>query len=146
MAAALLGAPLRRIQSLAVWAVAVAPCFAIAVAVGESQRRSSLAVPAVLSAAFHAGSALLALRASGGLRAACGSSTPAALAACFGVNALAWGVQVGIGHWAVERNQPGMASDLTPMAALTSLLLAWDWPPPLPQGGMRAAQRVSREL
>lgn len=129
LVASSLGAQAASAQAAAVCAVAAAPCAAIAVAVARSRRRASLATPAAAAVAFHAATAAGGPRAWRALVKACGASTPTALLACAGVNALAWGIQVGVGHWMVERNQPGMASNLTLTATLTSVLLAWDAPP-----------------
>jgi hypothetical protein len=36
-------------------------------------------------------------------------------------------MQVGVGHWLIERNQPGMADQLTANSVVLSVLLAVDW-------------------
>jgi len=52
-----------------------------------------------------------------------GAHVLAAAAICWLVS---WMVQVGIGHWLVERNQPGMATSLTALSVLLSVSMAWD--------------------
>jgi uncharacterized membrane protein YGL010W len=42
---------------------------------------------------------------------------------------VSWGLQVGIGHWLIERNQPGMADQLTANSIVLCVLLAVDWGP-----------------
>ena len=48
--------------------------------------------------------------------------------------ACSWVVQVGIGHWMIERNQPGMTHKLSFLSVLLSVSLAWDLrsEPPMP--------------
>jgi uncharacterized membrane protein YGL010W len=38
-----------------------------------------------------------------------------------------WLLQVPVGHWQIERNQPSMATQLTLNSVLLSVSLAWDW-------------------
>mmetsp|Transcript_10269 Transcript_10269/g.26704 ORF Transcript_10269/g.26704 Transcript_10269/m.26704 type:complete len:166 (+) Transcript_10269:3-500(+) len=49
-----------------------------------------------------------------------------AIALAAGSCSLSWAVQVPIGHWLLERNQPSMASRLTINSVLLSVPLAWD--------------------
>ena len=53
----------------------------------------------------------------------CGVHVLAAAAICWIVS---WMVQVGIGHWLIEGNQPGLASSLTALSVLLSVSMAWD--------------------
>jgi uncharacterized membrane protein YGL010W len=41
------------------------------------------------------------------------------------VHATSWLLQVGVGHWLLERNSPSMATKLSANSVLLSLLLAW---------------------
>uniref|UniRef100_A0A7S2U3A4 DUF962 domain-containing protein n=1 Tax=Lotharella oceanica TaxID=641309 RepID=A0A7S2U3A4_9EUKA len=41
------------------------------------------------------------------------------------VHVLSWSLQVGIGHWFIEKNNPGMATQLTTNSVVLSPLLAW---------------------
>ena len=57
-----------------------------------------------------------------------------------GVQAASWAIQVGVGHYAIEGNSPGMADQLTANSVVLSVLLAVDWgPPPATAGGAKAA-------
>jgi len=49
-----------------------------------------------------------------------------ALALAAGGWTCSWLVQVGIGHWLLERNQPGMAKQLTALSIFLSVGMAWD--------------------
>ncbi|KAJ1620602.1 hypothetical protein T492DRAFT_1076761 [Pavlovales sp. CCMP2436] len=57
-----------------------------------------------------------------------------------------WLLQVPIGHWLIERNQPSMATQLTLNSVLLSVPLAWDWraardePLPKQHSGMAAGK------
>jgi uncharacterized membrane protein YGL010W len=55
-----------------------------------------------------------------------------------------WLVQVPLGHWLIERNQPAMANGLTLNAVLLSVALAWDWSEPGGRAGTRSRVRARR--
>uniref|UniRef100_A0A7S3Z7L6 Uncharacterized protein n=1 Tax=Lotharella globosa TaxID=91324 RepID=A0A7S3Z7L6_9EUKA len=41
------------------------------------------------------------------------------------VHGISWALQVGVGHWMIEKNNPGMATQLTMNSIILSPLLAW---------------------
>ncbi len=53
----------------------------------------------------------------------CGWSTTFWVAAA--LQSIAWAGQVGVGHWLVEKNQPGMATSLTLASVVLSPLMVW---------------------
>lgn len=55
------------------------------------------------------------------------SSVGARLGVALAVWSCSWLLQVPVGHWLVERNQPSMATKLTLNAVLLSVPLAWDF-------------------
>lgn len=48
-----------------------------------------------------------------------------ALAAAAVAWTASWALQVGVGHWMIEQNQPGMATALTPLSIVISVPMAW---------------------
>lgn len=54
-------------------------------------------------------------------------SADARLVAALVAYACSWLLQVPVGHWLLERNQPAMATKLTLNSVVLSVALAWDW-------------------
>jgi uncharacterized membrane protein YGL010W len=77
-----------------------------------------------LSCAAAAAQVLFALAADRTL-ASLGSYGAATLAVS--LQAISWTLQVGVGHWLIEKNNPAMASGLTWNAVALSTLMAWDF-------------------
>ena len=61
----------------------------------------------------------------------CGTDTVSAVSAAIVAWFCSWLVQVGIGHWIIERNQPGMTKQLTWLSIVLSVSMAWDVSPPV---------------
>lgn len=48
-----------------------------------------------------------------------------ALSVATAIQGVSWTGQVGVGHWLIERNHPGMATSLTMASVVLSPLLTW---------------------
>lgn len=100
--------------------------------------------PRAVSTALAVGVLALAWLANAIARAAHHWSHPLALAAASWT--LSWALQVPVGHWALERNQPSMSQGLNVHSVALSVPLAWDWAPlhapPTPAAAAKAAART----
>jgi hypothetical protein len=54
-------------------------------------------------------------------------STAARLGCAAALWTVSWALQVGVGHWLLERNRPSMTTKLSLNSILLSVPLAWDW-------------------
>lgn len=64
------------------------------------------------------------------------------IAAALAMWSVAWAVQVPVGHWLLEGNQPGMATQLTANSIVLSVAMAWD--PHRPLAGETAGSQASK--